>query len=50
MEKEKKNVQQINIELDEKVRIFDAINSPPAKDENGKLLIDQELGVPTTAF
>ena len=37
-------------ELDEKVRIFDAINSPPAKDENGKLLIDQELGIPTTAF
>jgi len=37
-------------ELDEKVRIFDAINSPPPRDENGKLIIDQELGVPTTAF
>lgn len=36
--------------LDDKVRIFDAINSPQGNYENGKLTIDQTQGIPTTAF
>ncbi len=37
-------------ELDDKVRIFDCINSAPPVNKDGKVLIDQELGIPTTAF
>ena len=33
-------------ELDDKVRIFDCINSAPPVNKDGKVLIDQELGIP----